>query len=272
MVQSVAFQGEHEAYSEQAVLTYYGKETATKPYETLREVFKSVQEGRTAFGVVPPENSIEGSINQTYDLLLEFPLRICGEVKIRIMHCLLALPGTTSKDLRVVYSHPQALAQCAKYLETLNVGIEPTYDTAGSAKMIREKGIRNAGAIASENSAELYGLEILGRQIEDFSDNFTRFFVISLNDPHPTGKDKTTVVFGTKHVPGSLHKALGELAFRRINLTRIESRPMRTTPWEYHFFVEFEGHRSETPCAEALEALRKSTTFLRILGSYPRST
>lgn len=271
MVQGVAFQGEHGAYSEQAVLRYYGKGTATTPCKTLREVFKLVQEGMTEFGVVPAENSIEGSVNQTYDLLLEFPLRICGEIKIRIVHCLLANPGTTLKDLKVVYSHPQALAQCARYLEVLNVGIEPTYDTAGSAKMIREKGIRNAGAIASEHSAELYGLDILARQIEDFSDNFTRFFVIGQNDSHPTGRDKTTVVFGTKHAPGSLHKALEELAFRKINLTRIESRPVRTTPWEYHFFVEFEGHRSETPCAEALEALEKSTTFLRVLGSYPRS-
>ena len=272
MVQSVAFQGEHGAYSEQAAVMYCGRDTATDPHKTLREVFRSVQEGKTELGVVPAENSIEGSINQTYDLLFEFPLRIRGEIKIKIVHCLLALHGTTKKDLTLVYSHPQALAQCAKYLETLNVGIEPAFDTAGSAKMIREKGIRNAGAIASEHTAELYGLEILDREIEDFSGNFTRFFVISLDEPQRTGKDKTTVVFGTKHVPGSLHRALGELAFRKINLTRIESRPMRTTPWEYHFFVDFEGHRSDASCVEALEAMKKSTTFLRVLGSYPGST
>jgi len=271
MVRSVTFQGEHGAYSEQAVLLHYGKETATRPCKTLRDVFRSVQDRKAEFGIVPAENSIEGSINQTYDLLLEFPLKIFGETKVKIVHCLLALPETTMRDLRVVYSHPQALAQCSRYLEKLKVRTEPTYDTAGSAKMVKERGLRNAGAIASEHSAELYGLEILQKQIEDFSDNFTRFFIISLDDPRPTGKDKTTVVFGTNHVPGSLHKALGELALRRINLTRIESRPTRTTPWEYHFFVDFEGHSSDRPCAEALEALSKFTTFVRILGSYPRS-
>ncbi len=269
MAYIVAFQGEAGAYSEEAALSYFGGRTDTRPHRSLRQVFDSVELRRVEFGVVPAENSIEGSINQTYDLLLETPLQICGEVKMRISHCLLALPGTNLKDLKVVYSHPQALAQCAQFLKALHAETEPTYDTAGSAKMIRSKQIHEAGAIASERAAAAYDLAILRRNIEDYPENFTRFFVIGWKDAPATGKDKTSIVFGTTHTPGSLHKALNELAIRKINLTRIESRPVRTTPWEYHFFVDFAGHRTDAGCAGALEALRESTVFLKVLGSYP---
>lgn len=267
----VAFQGEHGAYSEQAAFTYFGSDIDTKPHKNLGEVFKSVEHGVAEFGVVPAENSLEGSVNQTYDLLLESALKIRGEVKIRISHCLLVLPGTRLDDLAVVYSHPQALAQCAGFLETLHAEAIPAYDTAGSAKMIRDKQMRDAAAIASEHSAEVYELTVLKPHIEDLPDNFTRFFIMGSQDAPATGNDKTSIVFGTKHVPGSLHNALRELAVRKINLTKIESRPTRTTPWEYYFFVDFEGHRSNPMCADALEGLRKSTTFLKVLGSYPRA-
>jgi chorismate mutase/prephenate dehydratase len=221
--------------------------------------------------VVPVENSVEGSVSQTYDLLLQSFLKINGEVKIRVSHCLLALPGTKSDDVRRVYSHPQALAQCHAFLESLQVIVEPTYDTAGSARLIKEKNLHDAAAIASERAASLYGLNILRRNIEDVPENHTRFFVIGKDDAERTGEDKTSIVFGTKHTPGSLHKALGELATRGINLTRIESRPIRRRPWEYHFFVDFEGHRADPSCSEALQALSRSATFLKILGSYPRA-
>jgi len=271
MVQ-VAFQGENGAYSEQAALALYGKDVETKPCRTLRQVFESVNGHETELGVVPAENSIEGSINQTYDLLLDFALRISAEFKLRIEHCLLALPGTSAKDVKVIYSHPQALAQCSAYLSNVQAETVPAYDTAGSAKMISERKLRETGAIASERAATLYGLEVLKRNIEDFSDNFTRFFVIGGSDAARTGRDKTTIAFGTKHSPGSLHLALGEFASRKMNLTRIESRPLRTTPWEYCFFVDFEAHRTDAACVEALKALEGSTTFLRVLGSYPRTS
>jgi chorismate mutase/prephenate dehydratase len=272
MSHAIAFQGEKGAYSEEAALKHFGENTRTKPYRSLSQVFESVEGKIVDFGLVPAENSIEGSVNQTYDLLLDSPLKICGEVKIRISHCLLALPGVGQKDLKVVYSHPQALAQCAHFLEALQVETEPTYDTAGSAKMIRERQLHGAGAIASERAAEAYDLAILQRNIEDYTENFTRFFVIGLGDAPATGENKTSIVFGTTHTPGSLHKALNELASRKINLTKIESRPVRTTPWEYHFFVDFAGHRTDHECAEALEALKKSTTFLKVLGSYPSAS
>lgn len=267
----VAFQGEHGAYSEQAAIVYFGTNITTKPCRTIKRVFDSVEDGSAYAGIIPAENSLEGSVNQTYDLLLESQLRISGEVKVRVNHCLLALLGTRLEDLRVVYSHPQALAQCRGFLEKLHVETEPTYDTAGSAKIVKEKAIYDAAAIASEKASELYGLTVLRRNIEDHAENFTRFFIVGLKDAPPTGRDNTTAVFGTRHTPGSLHKALGELASRGINLTKIESRPIKGTPWEYHFFIEFEGHCTDRTCAEALEALRKSTTTLRILGSYRRA-
>ncbi len=269
---TVSFQGEHGAYSEQAAKDFFGEFILTEPCNTLKQVFRTVEEGSADSGVVPAENSLEGSVNQTYDLLLQTPLKISAEVKFKVSHCLLGLPGTKLSDVRAVYSHSQALAQCSAFLESLQVLGEPVYDTAGSARMIKEKSLHDAAAIASEEAAAIYGLDILRRGIEDFPENFTRFLVISKNETARTGTDKTSIVFGTKHTPGSLYRALNELATRGINLTKIESRPISGTPWEYHFFVDFEGHRTDQTCSEAVEALTRSTTFLKILGSYPRAT
>ena len=267
----VAFQGEHGAYSEQAAYAFFGESLRTHPCVTIKDVFQLTENESVHFGVVPAENSLEGTINQTYDLLLQSPLRISGEVKIKISHCLLGLPGMSLSDVSKIYSHPQALAQCRRFLDGLHASIEPSYDTAGSAKMIMEKKLRGAAAIASERAATLYSLDILRRDIEDDPENYTRFFVVGKNDASPTRRDKTSIVFGTKHTPGSLHKALNELAIRGINLTKIESRPIKGTPWEYHFYVDFEGHRSDQSCSDALRALTGSTTFVKILGSYPQA-
>jgi len=268
----VSFQGEHGAYSELAAQFLFGESIRTEPCKTLKQVLRTVEDGSVDFGVLPAENSLEGSVNQTYDLLLETSMKICAEVKIKVSHCLLALPGTKLGDIRAVYSHPQALAQCSAFLESLQVVGEPVYDTAGSAKLIRENNMRDSAAIASEKAAALYGLEILHTGIEDLPENFTRFLVISENEAARTGRDKTSIVFGTKHSPGSLQRALSELATRGINLTKIESRPIKGTPWEYDFFVDFEGHRTDPACSDALEALEKSSTFLKILGSYPAAS
>lgn len=269
---TVSFQGEHGAYSEQAAQSYFGESVHTEPCNTIKGVFTAVERGSSFFGVVPAENSLEGSVNQTYDLLLESSLTIYAEIKIKITHCLLALPGTKLADVRAVYSHPQALAQCSAFLESLHVVGEPTYDTAGSARLLKEKDLHDAAAIASKKAASLYGLDILQERIEDFSENFTRFLVIAKKEAERTGRDKTSIVFATKHTPGSLQRALSELSTRGINLTKIESRPIRAIPWEYHFFVDFEGHRTDRECVNALEALGKATASLKILGSYPRAT
>ncbi|HUK49506.1 MAG TPA: prephenate dehydratase [Terriglobales bacterium] len=268
MSPSVAFQGEMGAYSEEAAHVHFGQ-ADVRPFRTLRKVFDAVESKAVDYGIVPAENSIEGIVNQTYDLLLESPLKIRGEVKIRIEHCLLALPSTELRNIHVAYSHPQALAQCSRFLESNGIDAAPAYDTAGSAKMIHEKQLRGAAAIASERAAQVHELMVLQRDLGDYPENFTRFFVIGWDDARATGQDKTSIVFGTPHTPGSLHRALGELALRQVNLMKIESRPVRTTPWEYHFFVDIAGHRSDGSCAEALDSLRKATTFLKVLGSYP---
>ncbi len=266
----VAYQGESGAYSEMAVFKFFGSKVEPVACKDFREVFESVKSNEVPVGVVPIENSIEGSVNQNYDLFLAYDLKVCGEVAVKLAHVLIANPETKLEDIETVYSHPQALAQCRNYLEKQKWEIIPAYDTAGSVKIIKEKKLFNAAAIASEKAADLYGMKILARDIADNPSNYTRFLVLSHEDAPPTGDDKTSIIFSGKHAPGVLYHALGEFASRNINLTRIESRPTKTTAWQYNFYLDFEGHRTEKRCAEALQALEKYATFVKILGSYPR--
>ena len=175
----VAFQGERGAYSESAVFQFFGADTQVKPCKDFKDVFDSVCTQETKFGVVPVENSLEGSVTQNYDLFLKYDLKVCGEVIVKIEHCLIANPGTALADIKVVYSHPQALAQCRSFLEEFGRELIPTYDTAGSVKMLKEKGLKNAAAIASERAANIYGMHILAKDIADNPENYTRFFVLS---------------------------------------------------------------------------------------------
>jgi len=267
----VAFQGEIGAYSEIAVYEHFTSDIQTIPCKSFSDVFKSVEAGNVDYGVVPIENSIEGSVNQVYDLFLECDLKVCGEIILKIEHCLLANQNANLNSIKVVYSHPQALAQCSDFLERLGCEIIPTYDTAGGAKIIKERGTNDVAAIASERAAEIYGMKILARDISNTPDNYTRFLVISTEDSPSTGNDKTSIIFSLKHVPGSLYKALEEFALREINLTKIESRPTKHRPWEYNFYLDFEGHRNDPKCMEALKGLEKKATFIKILGSYPKA-
>lgn len=266
----VTYQGEIGAYSEMAVYKVFGSKVEPVPCKNFRDVFESVKTDAVPNGVVPIENSIEGSVNQNYDLFLTYDLKVCGEVAVKLAHVLIGNPQTKLEEVESVYSHPQALGQCRSYLEKHKWEIIPAYDTAGSVKIIKERKLFNAAAIASEKAAELYGMKILARDIADNLTNYTRFLVLSHEDAAPTGDDKTSIIFQTKHAPGALYHALGEFASRTINLTRIESRPTKTTAWQYNFYLDFEGHRTEKRCAEALQALEKYATFVKILGSYPR--
>jgi chorismate mutase / prephenate dehydratase len=270
-VNTVAFQGEPGAYSESAVYQYFGSNVQVKACRDFRDVFESVKKQEVQAGVVPVENSLEGSINQNYDLFFSYDLKVCGEVIVKIAHCLIVNPGTSMDQIKAVYSHPQALAQCRSYLEKSKWEIIPTYDTAGSVKIIKEQNLKEAAAIASERAAEIFNMQILARDIADNKENYTRFFVLSQEDATPTGKDKTSIIFSAKHEPGALYNALGEFAKRNINLTRIESRPTKKTAWEYNFYLDFDGHRTEKKCAEALNALEKFAIFIKILGSYPKA-
>jgi prephenate dehydratase len=270
-VTKVAFQGERGAFSEDAVISFFG-EAELFPRRYIADVFDAVLEHEVGFGVVPVENSQAGSINDTYDLLLSYPLNISGEIHLRISHCLMALPGEMLTGIRIIYSHPQALAQCEEFLRKLKAEIVPTYDTAGSAKRIKEEGLKGSAAVASKRAAEIYGLEILAEGIETNPNNYTRFFVISKEKAEPTPKSKTSLVFSTKNIPGALYHCLGAFATKNINLTKLESRPARDKPWEYIFYVDFEGNVDDADCREAVAELKKTTNFIKILGSYPRAT
>lgn len=266
----VAFQGERGAFGEDAAITFFG-EAEFITYRHLEDVFGSVLRGETDFGVVAAENSLAGSINETYDLLLEYEVNIYGEIELRISHCLLALLGERLDGIRTVYSHPQALAQCEDFLKKLGAEVIPTYNTAAAAKRIREEGLKGCAAIASRRAARIYGLEVLAENIETSADNYTRFFVISRHKPLPAARNKTSLVFSTKNVPGALYACLGVFASRGINLTKLESRPSKKKPWEYVFYVDFEGHVDDETCRQALAELQEKTNFMKVLGSYPRA-
>ena len=268
---AVAFQGEIGAYSEEAAFNFFGPSIETRPCESLDDVFRVVEGAEVPFGIVPIENSLEGSISRVYDLLLDSSVKVCGEMELRVVHCLIANPGARLDLIKKVYSHPQALGQCQAFLKHLDCELIPTYDTAGSVKMVKEMGIVGGAAIASARAAEIYGMEIIAREIEDNPHNFTRFFILSPQDSPPSGNDKTSIVFAVKHKPGALYDSLRELAVRNINLTKLESRPTRQKPWDYNFYLDFEGHREDKAAREALEYLEAASLFVKILGSYPKA-
>jgi prephenate dehydratase len=267
----LAYQGEPGAYSEAAALIYGGAQVETMPCVSFDEVFEAVVKKRATHGVVPLENSIGGTIHRNYDLLLEHELTITGEVELDVVHCLQALPGTRIADIKVVYSHPQALAQCRRQLAALAPHAEPAAALSTAAAI--EAAMREPGALAvgNEHAAALYGAHIYARDIGDERDNQTRFVVLATRDAAPTGDDKTSLAFTTQHDrPGSLVEVLNLLAGRGLNLTRIESRPTRQQLGTYVFFVDVQGHRTDPALAEVLTAAAAITLWLRVLGSYPR--
>lgn len=265
----VAFQGEPGAYSEMAALRYFPNAQLV-PMKSFQDLFDNVESNKINFSIIPIENSIEGSINETYDLLLQKNITVSGEIYQNIRHCLIINKGTNS-IIKSVYSHPQALAQCKDYLKKKDLEPISTYDTAGSVKMLKEKKIMDAAAIASRRAAELYDMEILEDGIEDKKSNFTRFLVLSQIKTKATGNDKTSIIFSVKHIPGTLVDILEEFASRQINLTKIESRPTKEIPWEYNFYLDFEGHVSDKIVKAALQSIKNKTAFIKILGSYKKA-
>jgi len=268
----VAFQGVAGAYSEEAIRQFFGPEVESVPCRTLDEVFPIVENGDADYAMAPVENSVAGSVPRSYELLMERDLRIYAEVILRVRHMLLALPGATVDDLERVRSHPQALAQCQRYLSRYGLEPDPAFDTAGSARDLAANPEPGVGVIASALAAELYGLEILVPGIEDFSFNYTRFFLLSLNDPPRAQRAKTSLVFSSRHQPGALYRCLGEFATRGINLTKIESRPRLNHPWQYIFYLDFEGHCQDPECEAAIMGLLRRSSFVKLLGSYPAAT
>lgn len=265
----IAFQGVTGAYSEAAARRFNpAADVLARP--SFEQVFGAVAEQQATHGILPIENTIGGTIHRNYDLLLEHDLPIVGEVKLAVTHHLIVLQGTTIDQVRRIYSHPQGLAQCERYLRTLeDVEIVATYDTAGSAKMIKDGNLTDTAAIASERAAQAFGLEILESGIQDYANNFTRFLLIG-RETVPLGKpDKTTIVFTVANEAGALFKALSVFALREIDMTKLESRPIPDRPFEYLFYADLAINRDEFRCARALMHLAEFAPSVRTLGSYP---
>ena len=265
----VAFQGVAGAYSEQACRQHFGNDIETLPCETFADIFSAVESQQAEFGMLPVENAVAGSVATSYELLMERDLLVYGEVVFHVQHMLLAPAGADRETLTRVRSHPQALAQCQRYLTRHNLEPVPDFDTAGSARDLAAKPEPGVAAIAGELAADLYGLEILDRAIEDFPFNFTRFFILANHEAPQAENSKTSILFTTPHQPGVLFDCIGEFAQRRVNLCKIESRPRLNKPWQYVFYLDCEGHSEDPACAAAIMGLLRRSSFVKLLGSYP---
>ncbi len=266
---TVGFQGEPGAYSQRAVRALF-PDPVSVPFPSVHKVFESVEIGAVTYGVVPLENSHAGSINESYDLLVRHGVQIVAETIVRISHCLLVLPETPIEEVRMVYSHPQALDQCEEFLDSLGVERVAVHDTAGAARLVAQERKVQAAAIASAEAAALYGLKSLATDIEDRADNSTKFVAVCRGSSDLFGPpQKTSIVFALTDVPGALYRCLGAFADRRLNLTKLESRPSRARAWQYHFYLDFDAPVGDSVAQEALKGLTEYTSFLRVLGSYP---
>jgi chorismate mutase/prephenate dehydratase len=266
----VGFLGPEGTFSQQAVLKHFGHSVRALPLPAISEVFEEVQAGHADFGVVPIENSTEGTVNNTLDMFLNSALKICGEVELRIHQHLMGRMKGMEKIERLC-SHPQSLAQCRQWLDEHMPGIERIAVSSNAEAARRARDEEGTAAIAGQSAADVYGLNVIVPEIEDRPDNTTRFLVIGRKLLNPSGKDKTTLLVSTGDTqsPGSLHRLLGPFAHQNISLTRIESRPSRRRKWDYVFFIDVEGHADESPLKDALNELKEQSSLFKVLGSYP---
>lgn len=266
----VAFLGPLATFTHMAAMQQFGLSAQLDPQKSIPTVFEEVEKGRALYGVVPVENSTEGMVSHTLDMFVESDLKITAEVLLEVSHDLLSRTGRL-EDVRKVYSHPQALAQCRHWLEENlpNVPLVDVASTALAAQIVSED--LHAAAIAGCSAAELYGLKVVRSRIEDQVNNFTRFIVVSRKMADPSGNDKTSILFSVKDEPGILYRMLEPFARRGVNLSKIESRPVKTKAWEYIFFLDMVGHVSSASVREAIDELQGFCQFLKILGSYPKA-
>jgi chorismate mutase/prephenate dehydratase len=266
----VAYLGPQGTFSEQAVRQHFGHAVAAQPADTIDEVFRSAESGATQFAVAPAENTTEGVVGRTLDLLLVTPLRICGEIELRVRQNLLSrMPRLAA--VKRVYSHAQSLAQCNGWLNRHLPGVERVQVGSNADAARRAAGEKGAAAIAGEAAGARYKLKTLGRGIEDDPNNTTRFLVLGDADPAPSGRDRTSLVMSAENKPGAVHALLSPIAAHGVSMSRIESRPARarSARWEYVFFIDVEGHREDARVAAAIAELRQRAPFLKVLGSYP---
>ena len=271
----ISFQGERGAYSEVASFSFFGKmKIETIPCPTFADTLKNTESDVSDYSILPIENSLEGSVGESNDLLLSTKLNAVGEIYHRIHHCLI---GTGSvRDIDTVYSHPQALGQCRKFIQENSLGTIPTYDTAGSVKIIKDLNKNSVACIASKNAAEIFDVPVIQEGVEDNANNYTRFLIFSrenneqlVQNGSKAENSKTSIIFSVKHEAGALYQIIKEFYQNKINLTKIESRPDKNTPWQYNFYVDFVGHQDDSLIKDVLQKLRNHSTFLKILGSYP---
>ena len=268
----VAYLGPEATFSQTAVLTHFGHSVRALPLGSIDEVFHEVESGAADFGVVPIENSTEGTVNHTLDRFLASPLKICGEVELRIHHHLMGNMNALGRIVRIC-SHPQSLAQCRLWLQEHLPEIELIAVSSNGEAARRARDERGTAAIAGQTAAEVYGLKVLAGQIEDRADNTTRFLVLGRKLLAPSGQDRSTLLVSVGHTdsPGALYRLLEPLARHRVSMTRIESRPSRRRKWDYVFFIDIDGHAEEPHVARALASLKRRASLFRLLGSYPRA-
>ena len=271
----ISFQGVRGAYSEAASALFFDNQIDTISCSTFAEALQNTENGTSDYSVLPVENSLAGSVVESNDLLLSTKLNVVGEIYHRIHHCLI---GTGSLgDIDTVYSHPQALDQCRKFIQENSLKTIPSYDTAGSVKIIKDLNKNSIASIASKNAAEIFDTPIIQEGIEDNTNNYTRFLILSKESAKAETQlmhdvwdnTKTSIIFSVQHKAGTLFQIINEFYQNKINLTKIESRPNKNTAWEYNFYVDFEGHQDDSSIKDMLNKLRNHSTFLKILGSYP---
>ncbi len=267
---NVSYLGPEATFTQMAAVQQFGSSAHFVPESGIQNIFSSVEKGHSDFGVVPVENTTEGVVSHTLDLFVDSPLKICSEIILRVRQHLLSKENSLAK-IKVVYSHPQALAQCRYWLSAHlpTASLCPVDSTSLAAK--KAAGEKGSAAIASELASSCYRLPILEKEVQDQTQNYTRFLVIGYNQPDITGKDKTSILFVTHDEPGILYKTLAPLAKEKINLTKIESRPLKKRIWEYMFFVDLDGHINNPKVSRVLNGLKKQCSFFKILGSYPKA-
>jgi len=269
-VLDIAYLGPEGTFTQTAALKHFGHSVNTTAFASIDQVFREVEAGACQYGVVPIENSIEGVVNHTLDMLINSSLLICGEVELRIHHHLMS-KAKSIKDIEEIYSHQQSLAQCRGWLDTHLLDAERIAVNSNAEAARIASGLEKSAAIAGETAAEQYGLHILESNIEDEPDNTTRFLVIGKHDTKPSGSDKTSLLFSTPNRPGALHQMLACFSKNDVSMTRIESRPSRQGMWDYVFFVDVEGHAKDKKVAAALKALKDCASMVKLLGSYPQA-
>ncbi len=266
---TIAYFGPEATFTHQAAIRKFGASLRYLPQSTIGDVFAEVSKNRADYGVVPVENSTEGVVTHTLDMFVDSDLKIVAQIIMPIQHCLI---GKSRKDeIKTLFSHPQALAQCRSWIQHNLPGVEIVETSSTTRAAERAAASKNAAAIAGSLAAERYGLQSLENDIQDSAANATRFLVLGRQCSPPTGHDRTSIILGLADEVGALHRALAPFRRSKLNMTKIESRPSKRKPWEYYFFVDFDGHRQDRKVAAALDQLKRHCNFVKVLGSYPNT-